>query len=312
MSGRKYSKVDLQNNVREAIRCRLAAEDALARAESLYNVLSDAARATESLRPAARVARDSLEQIREELKSLSSNFQESRLMRLDLSEVRRRRKKVDDLREGLEAISRQCREGQSAAGLRAEIQRVADELDRRSEALEPWLRDVYEEYRAQTRDLLRRADEEMRATGSTGTLARQVPAHTARYQGMLDRVEDRRNKDAERRYIADALQRICISELGFSAKILPPEGPLDDLVVEVDTFAFGILRFRLELGGDIHSRSDADVSACPANFKQIEENLKSLGVISNFRYEGDQSPVVIRDEAKPLPNDDLLVSRERG
>lgn len=312
MSGRKYSKVDLQNNVREAIRCRLAAEDALARAESLYRVLSDAARATESLRPAARVARDSLEQIREELKSLGSNFQESKLMRLDLSEVRRRRKKVDDLRENLEAISRQCHEGQSAAGLRAEIQSLADELDTRSEMLEPWLRDVYEDYRAQTQDLLRQTDEEIRATGSTEVLAQQVPAHTAQYQSMLDSVEDRRNKDAERRYVAEALQRICVNALGFSAKILPLASPLDDLFVEVDTFAFGILRFRLELGGDIHSQSDASASACPTNFKQIEEDLKSLGVISNFRYERDESPVVIRDEAKPLPNDNLLVSTKRG
>lgn len=312
MSGRKYSQVELQNNVREAIRCRLAAEDALASAESLHKVLSDAARTTESLKPAARVAGDSLEQIRQELKSLTSKFQESALMRLDLSEVRRQRKKVDDLKGSLESISRQCLEGQSAAGLRAEIQRVADELDRRSETLEPWLRDVYGEYTAQTRDLLRRADEEIRATGSTGALAEQVPEHAARYNSMLNRVEERRNKDAERRYVAEALQKICTREFGFSAKILSQEGPLDDLIVEVDTFAFGIMRFRLELDGDIHSQSDADVSACPTNFKQIEEHLKSLGVISNFRYEADQSPVVISNQAKPLPKDDLLVSTNRG
>ena len=313
MSGRKYSQVDLQNNVREAVRCRLAAEDALASAESFYKVLSDAARTTESFKPAARVAGDSLEQIRQELKSLGSKFQESNLMRLDLSEVRRQRKRVDDLKGSLESISRQCREGQSAAGLRAEIQRVADEVDRRSETLEPWLRDVYEEYKAQTSDLLRRADEEIRATGSTGALAQQVPAHAARYESMLNRVEERRNKDAERQYVAKALQKICTREFGFSAKILSQEGgPLDDLIVEVDTFAFGIMRFRLELDGDIHSQSDADVSACPTNFKQIEEHLKSLGVISNFLYEADQSPVVISNQAKPLPKDDLLVSTNRG
>ncbi|MGH9935242.1 MAG: hypothetical protein ACREAM_03295 [Blastocatellia bacterium] len=312
MSGRKYSEVELANNVREAIRCRLAAEEALSRAESLTAALTDAARTTDALGPAAQTAEETLSQIREELRLLSEQFQESRLMRLDLSEVRRRRARVESLRTKLQTIIHQCREGQSAAGLRAELARVEDELARSHDALEPWLRDVYETYTRETRGLSSQADQEIRATGSLGSLSQQILAHGAELQGMLDRASERRGQDAERRYAAEMLRQVCVSQMGFSARLLPQNGPLDDLVVEVDTMAYGIIHFRLQLDGVIRSQSEMVVASCPANFKEIEKNLRSLGVISNFRYEGDQSPVVITDDAKPLPNDELLVFEKRG
>lgn len=312
MSGRKYSEVELANNVREAIRCRLAAQETLSRAESLTAALTDAARTTDSLGPVAQAAQETLSQIREELRLLSEQFQESRLMRLDLSEVRRRRERVESLRTRLQTIIHQCREGQSAAGLRAELARVEDELARSCDELEPWLRDVYETYTRETRELSDRADQEIRATGSLGLLSQQILAHGAEFQGMLDQASERRGQDADRRYAAEALRKVCVSQMGFSARLLPQNGPLDDLVVEVDTIAYGIIHFRLQLDGTIRSQSEMEVASCPANFKEIENHLRLLGVISNFRYEGDQSPVVITNDAKPMPGNEFAVMERQG
>jgi hypothetical protein len=312
MSGRKYSEVELANNVREALRCRLAAQEALRQAESLTAALDAAAGTTESLQSAARIASETLGLIREEMHSLDQQFDQSRLMQSELSEVRRRRAKVEGLRAKLEAVIRQCREGQSAAGLRAELIRICDELTRHHDELELWSRDVYKTYARETSELLEQADQEVNATGALRTLRQRILAHSAGFQSLLDRATERRGQDAERRYVAEALREICVSQMGFAARTQPQNDPLDALVVEVDTFAFGLIHFRLELGGTIRSQSEMVAASCPANFKQIEKYLRSLGVISHFRYEGDQSPVVIVDEAKPRPGEEPAAFEQRG
>lgn len=312
MSGRKYSEVELANNVREALRCRLAAQEALSQAESLMVALSDAAATTSALQSAAQLASELLNEIRRELRSQETEFQQSRLMQLELTEVKRRREVVERLRRKLETIIRQCRDGRSAAGLRAELARVNDELVRNHDTLEPWLRDVYDPFTRAASELLEQADQEIGATGSLKTLEKQILLYSDELDGMVQRASQRRGQDADRRYIAEALRSICINDMGFSAKLLPQEDVLGDLIVEVDTIAFGIIHFRLQLDGTIRSQSEISTASCPANFKQIEKHLRALGVISSFRYEGDQRPVVITNDAKPVPSDSRLEQRSNS
>jgi ATP-dependent Lon protease len=312
MSGRKYSEVELANNVREALRCQVAAQEALIKAESLVSVLNEVAGTTEALESAAEIATDTLNQIRQELKSINEQFDHSSLMQLDLAEVRRRKAAVERLQTKLATIIRQCRDGQSAAGLRMELARVANELESNQGTLTAWLPDIYDAYAQETNELLKHADKELRATGRLSTLEQQILAHTGAFQGMVDQSLERKSQDAERRYIANALLKICKQELGFSASLLPQNHPLDDLIVEVNTFAYGIINFRLQLDGTIRSQSEMVTASCPANFKEIEKQLHSLGVISNFRYEGDQSPVVFGDNAVSAPREQTIAQERRG
>ena len=312
MSGRKYSEVELANNVREALRCQVAAQEALSQAESFVRVLNEVADTTPALESAAEIAADTISQIREELKSINEEFSHSRLMRLELSEVRRRKAVVERLQTKLTTIIRQCRDGQSAAGLRMELARIADELESNQATLAVWLPDIYEAYVQETHELLRRSDKELSATGRLSTLEQQILEHTGAFQGMVDQSSERSSQDAERRYIAEALLKICKSELGFAAGLLPQNSPLDDLVVEVNTFAYGILHFRLQFDGTIRSQSEMATVSCPANFKAIEKQLHSLGVITNFRYEGDQSPVVFGDNAASVPGEQTIARERQG
>ena len=274
-------------------------------------MLNEVADTTPALQIAAEIATDTLSQIRQELKSINEDFSHSRLMRLELTEVRRRKAMVEQLQSKLATIIRQCRDGQSAAGLRMELARIADELERNQASFAVWLPDVYEGYVQTTRELLHQSDKELGATGRLSTLERQILDHTGAFQGMIDQSSERSSQDAERRYIAKALLKICKSELGFAATLLPQNSPIDDLVVEVNTFAYGILHFRLQLDGAIRSQSEMATVSCPANFKAIEKQLHSLGVITNFRYEGDQSPVVFGDNAVSVPGEQTA-ARERG
>jgi hypothetical protein len=299
MSGRKYSEVELANSVREAIACRMTAEDAARRASYLAASLREAAERVDALRPTAEAVEQALAAIREQLSAIEGEFHQNCLMQLELEDVRRRSAAMERLRGNLEQIAARCRSGENAAAARAEVGALEAQLESERAALEPWLRDVYPDYVERTKRLAVALDDEIRATGSSSAASR-VRDHAGEFDQMRAKASGRRAQDAERRYIADAVRRVC-TEMGFEAALLPQKSALEDLVVEVNTFAYGILHFRLELGGTIRSQSELSETTCCANFGMIEDKLRSLGVISAFRYEGDQSPVRIEKGAKELP-----------
>ncbi len=311
MSGRKYSLVELANNVREAIRCRLAAEEACARAESLVVALVEAARSTPSLRDAASSARDALVEIKSQLDILAETFDESQMMRLTLADARQERQRVERLKSNLDRIATRCRAGNEAAMLRAELVAVIDRLQKDRDEIEPWLRDVYDPFTQETGRLLEQSDRQIRATGSINALADQIHQQIAHYEAMMERWAERRVLDRERRYVADALKTVC-REMAFDTKLLPQNGPLEDLVVEVNTFAYGIIEFRLQLDGTIRSQSEIIEASCCVNFSMIEDKLRGLGVLSGFRYEGDQQPVRLKKGEKSLPDSEPGVGIQEG
>jgi predicted nucleic acid-binding Zn-ribbon protein len=300
MSGRKYSEYELARNVREAIACRLAAEEAVGRAEALAGALEEAARSTSSLAPAAVEVQATLVRARAELEAMRKTFRESTLLALDLDEVVARRQRVQALQAELEATARRCREGSGAAAVRAELAAVLARLEREAGELEPWLRDVWSGYTGETRGLLERIDAEIRASGATSAEG-IVAAHSRLFEEMLGRAAERRTADQQRRYVARALEEACREALGFAARALPQNGPLDDLVVEVNTFAYGIIEFRLQLDGTIRSESGMAEDACWSNYPQLEDKLRQLGVHSSFRYVETDQPVRLEKGSKELP-----------
>jgi hypothetical protein len=300
MSGRKYSQVELANSVSEAIRCRLAAEEAQVRAESWAAALDEAAQTTASFGPLAASARETLSRLRSQLKTMAGSFTESELMSLSLEQVQAQRRQVERLRAQLEEVERRCREGNDDASLRAQLAAVLELARRNRDELEPWLRDVYDDFTEETRALLEQADLSVSATGTLGVAAVRVGEQAARYEEMLRQASRRRQLDAERRYVAAALEQVC-SEMAFGPRRPPQGGPLEDILLEVDTYAYGIIQFRLQLDGTIRSESELVETSCCANFALIEDKLRTLGVHSGFRYEADQQPVRLRKGEKSLP-----------
>ncbi|MEW6209240.1 MAG: hypothetical protein AB1631_12790 [Acidobacteriota bacterium] len=311
MSGRKYSLVELANNVRGAIRCRLEAEEACAHAESLVAALTEAARSTPALMEAASSAGRTFAEIKNHLDDLSKTFDESRMMQLTLDQVQQERQRVERLKLNLDRISNECRAGNEAAALRVELVAVIDRLQKDRDEIEPWLRDVYDPFTEETRRLLEQSDEEIRARGSISALAGRIHQQIARYEAMREKAAERRLLDRERRHIAYALKSVC-AEMAFDANLLPQSGPLEDLVVEVNTFAYGMLEFRLQLDGTIRSRSEMIEASCCANFSMIEDKLRALGVLSGFRYEADQQPVRLRKGEKSLSDSEPGATRREG
>ncbi len=299
MSGRKYSQVQLKNSIRQAIDCRLQAENACIKAESLVNSLAEAVQTTSSLDDAAESAQAALAEIQQQLVSMKTDFNELNMNHMDLSQVQKHQKAVDRLKERLEVIAQICRQGNIAAAQRAELTALIDQIERSREDRQPWLGDEYGVFANEIRNLLTSIDKEIKQTGTMQNSADKIPIQSDRYNSMIEKVSKRRKEDAERKYIASALQKVC-KEMGFSATLPPQKSPLEDLIVEVDTYAYGLIHFRLQLDGTIRSQSEMIDTSCNLNFGQIEDQLKSLGVISCFRYEGDQQPVRLQKGEKSL------------
>lgn len=301
MSGRKYSRVELARNVREAISCRAAAEGAYATALNFVAALEATSLILPALKPAAAAARVTLEQIREQLEEIKKSFAESDLMRLTLGQVLTQRGRVEALRAQLEKIARDSRRSSEAAKLLTELNVVLSALRTDRDELEPLLSDTYDRFYEETCLLADDSQRELEQTGNLGRLADQIVERAEQYRGMLETASARRTADAERRYVAGALQRVCVREMGFAARVLPQGTLLDDLILEVDTFSYGLIHFRLQLDGMIRSASEMVETSCFANYTVLEDGLRSLGVGSNFLYESDRRPVVHRKGEKALP-----------
>lgn len=299
MSGRKYSQVELANNVREAIRCRLAAEESLARAETIVAALAEAMQTTPALAAAVVSARETLAQIRQQLESMTETFAPSQLMQLTLARVQAQRQRIELLQTQLEQIAQQGRAGSQAATHRAELAAMLDRLQKDRDELEPWLRDVYASFTSETCTLLEHADQEIRASETLDATVARILHQLAQYDAMIGRAGERRARDRERRYVAAALEQVC-REMAFAPQLLPQASLLEDLVLEVETYAYGVIHFRLQLDGTIRSQSELVETSCCANFAMIEDKLRALGVLSGFRYEGDQRPVRLQKGEKSL------------
>jgi hypothetical protein len=302
MSGRKYSRVELANNVREAIRCRLAAEEVYERSRSLVAALNTTARSLAPLKPIADVATMTLEEIRKQLEEIRASFAEKKMMRLTLYTVQEKRREVEQLRLQLESVAQKSREASESAELLMELNAVLSALQSEGDELRSWLSDTYDKFLEDTQSLVQGTQSELELTGNLNCVADKILGHVEQYKSLLRESSERRTEDAERRYVAEALQRICKEELGFVTRLLSQKNFCDDLVLEVNTFAYGLLHFRLQLDGTVRSQSEMVEKSCCANFTLIENHLRSLGIISNFRYEGDQQPVTLRKGENALPD----------
>jgi hypothetical protein len=303
MSGRKYSQVALQNNIREALHTRAAAEEMCQYAESVVEALGEQVEKAGALQPLAEASRQTLSQVRQELGEIEKQLSQSPLHRLDIAKVRRHRDKLSALQGELDAVVQKCRAGEVAAAQRAELAAICHRWENNRQELEPWLQDVYENFSKAVQGALRSADEEIRTSGKMSTTAPRIADLDRRYKSMLAKASERRKQDAERHYIADSLENVC-KEMGFTAEQLPGKSVLEDVIVRVNTYAYGEIDFHLELDGTIRSQSEMRETSCHTHYGEIEDKLKSLGVVSKFRFEADQRPVRLEKGAKSLSGDE--------
>jgi hypothetical protein len=310
MSGRKYSEIALTASIRDAISCRVAATQAYARAESLVFSLAEGAVTTPALKPLADSARETLAQIKRQLESSSQTQDQRRLASLTLTQVQAERQNVQHLKEQLEQIDAKCRAGNNAASMRSRLLTVLNLLAQKHDEIEPWLRDVYSSFSAECRSLLARVDDQIKRTGSIGPLTDEIDTRVRQFDEHMDQVSERQTRDAERRYVASALEKVCKS-IAFTVTLLPQNGPLEDLVLAVDTHSYGVIRFTLKPDGKIESNSQLMESSCCVNFTMIEDKLRNFGVLSEFRYE-DQVPVRMRKGEKDLPQPAAGRTRHQG
>jgi hypothetical protein len=133
--------------------------------------------------------------------------------------------------------------------------------------------------------------------------------------GELDNLKNdvmsKRVANEERRYVLEALTRVCRNQ-GYEVTTYSSESPTDDLRVDVNTWSHGIIRFRLQLDGIIKSDSAMIPDSCDVRFGDIETKLQSIGVKTAFRHADDDRPVRIQRGSKSLPDSGASQSARAG
>jgi len=299
MSGRKYTKVEIQDKIRDVLNCQLQVKEAYTKAKSFVNTLSEMSLTTVSLKDLVTSAKSVLNHIQCQIESMNTLVEESEMIKLTMSDIQKNTKMIEQLKFQLEDIIDKCREGKNASSKRNELLMLFHQLINERDLLCPWLQEnIYERFVDEIKDMLKNADNEITKTGSIEGIAEKIPNQLARYKKMKEKAIHSKQLDLERRYIASSIEIIC-NEMGFASKWLSQENLFDDLIMEVKTHAYGIITFRLQLDGTIRSNSEIDKGSCCSNYIQIEDKLKSFGLDSEFKYEEDDQP--IRQEKNEQP-----------
>jgi hypothetical protein len=300
MSGRKYSQIVLKNTIKEAIECGIELRNAYDRAQSLVHALSKASQSTKELETLRDSGISLLRAAGEELDSLDSRCNESSMRRLKIDQVSEMKRSMQSLKGEIDDLSDRCRRAGEAAAKRIILEALQGHLVEKRDGLEPWLPGAYQVLCSDIAFLLGEIDGLIRKNGAIDSLDGEIEAINARYRVSIGAAMERQKKSREREYIAGALADVC-KVMGFKVATLPQKSVVDDLVLEVDTYAYGVMHFRLELEGSIRSQSEMIRASCDKNFQEIEDGLRGLGVVSRFCYEGDQSPVCLRKGENRIP-----------
>ena len=297
MSGRKVTPITLDVAVRTAVRLQGTAEDARTRARSIVTALT--ARIGRSGAPSAGVAA-----LRRRIGEIEERWPEE-TRRLTVSRAQRRAEKFRELGDEFSTVASDARAMLGAADVRAATAAVSAEVEARDSELRPWLGDRWDDFAGRVRGLLAQADQAIRS-GRGATDRATVERLAAELDELLQQVAADRQEAAEREHVAAAIEEVG-GEMGYAVTRRPLEAPQDDLVLDIDTYAYGRIQVRLEFGtftagavpgghepGGITWRSESaglSRSECGTTFPDIAERLRRLGVGTRFTYEQDGQPV---------------------
>jgi hypothetical protein len=299
MSGRKYSQYALEESIHEALRCGIDARDLAVHADGRIQALDELTEQVPAARAVTASVRPVVGEIRQRLAAIEGELNVREATRMSLGRVQDLRREITDLGRRLEEVTARTGAGQDIATRRIELAVLLHQIISQEGDLRDWATDDYDRLRQHVEALVIQADAALESGVSSAgvTEVRQLAGQLA---SLRELVSSKRLQDQERRYVLEALVKVCQS-LGFKLSVVPSQLPTDDLVAEVDTYSHGVIQFRLQLDGYLRSESSIVPLACDVRFSALEEKLRGLGVITAFQYEADQRPVRLQRGSKSLP-----------
>jgi hypothetical protein len=313
MSGRKYSRIELVNRIRAAIQLHAEAREALSAASAQLEALARESGGASTYEKFRVEAAGQLASLRAEFEALGQRISAAEGTDPDdLDEIDAIRARIAAASTATSKTWSDLRTANERLSHRLELVGLRDRVAAGRTEFACWapnlLADLESHLTATIQSL------EGSATAAGIDIASILGDARDRYAALCESCRQNREAAEDRRFVADAVEKVCL-DLAFSVRREPQQSPLEDLLLVVDTHAYGSVRFRLELEGNIRSESELAEPACGLNFPLIEKRLRAYGVLSAFRYEADQRPVRIKDDsARPLIVDTLggSLGRSKG
>jgi hypothetical protein len=139
---------------------------------------------------------------------------------------------------------------------------------------------------------------------------RQALDHLAEEAAELQR------QDEQRRVVLEALRAVC-GEMGWDEEGAPvlehPDDPASAILLAVQTWSAGIMRFTLTLEGiRVESPISREGRVCHSQFGKISEKLRNFGVLAQFRTleGGDEEPELRARGELEIPDEGENLYRE--
>jgi len=120
-------------------------------------------------------------------------------------------------------------------------------------------------------------------------------------------------KDNQRRYVLEALRKVC-KDMGWEEKEIENlENPKEAIIFKVDTYSSGTMTFYISLEKiKVYSPLVKDDGTCIKEFNKVSEKLKGLGVETKFKMEGDgEEPKLIQKSVIDIPDSGMEKEMEK-
>lgn len=304
MSGRKYTRVQLESRVNEFLGLRSQLEESLCGVNSfLFTIASEAKQVPQLVGKVEEVKqkRDRISELLSEVK----NKDASSLMSQRIEEIEKKIRKLRGIKNEINSIRDACLKGVEASQQLWRLKEALYFLKELESSLKYWDgEDAYSPLEKKVDGLLKRTTEQI---SREGKIDKEI---ITGIQGIIDEINrssesigTRNHLDIKRNYIRTGLEQVC-KELGFRQVECKSDNPNSPVELVFDTYTNGLIRFSLALDGRVNSVSEIYKDNCGGEYKAIGDKLKeTFGMKTDFRYQDNNEPVYIEKDARDLPSD---------
>lgn len=303
MSGRKYSKVRLQQARALALETCAQVQGAATAVDAMILGLRQSVQTTDTKSAAFDTLLEELDSLSELIKT-ACNEARARLGQSNttLQQVQTDQKEAARLVQETKKLKAKVERGTSALGERGRINALSGRLQGLRGHLIDWFPSELNYMEMQVNRLSRRLDERIRASETVESEVKELEGLETGLADLESQARQLDDQDRQRHFVLEQIENVCRETMNHRTVLRMQKDRRKPLMLDVDMGrVFGEVTFELPLEGNIRSQSlHMEQRTCEPWIENLEEALSSLGVDTAFHYENGQ-PVRDSYTVKPVP-----------
>jgi hypothetical protein len=286
MSGRKCSKFELESTRNLVLENRVKANQLLQDVGVLEKVSEDLNYERDIIEK-LKNSEEAYTNAKEELKRLQA-FSEADLLKKSIDELDSLNTKYIELSE---TIKRRI-DILMGGGELTHLRNIEQQFSYNNEDYNNWIGESFEHKRKDTESQLISLNEEFKSGKLCDESLLKAKKIQDDFEVLNNTVLENKTLHSKRLHFTAALQEIC-DKKGWGLTVNEQKRPIDELSLEIDTYAYGKWIFSLNLDGFVNSnevnlqKELEEVKKggkCVEIHRDIDKELDKFGITSNFTY----------------------------